>query len=56
MKSLMNNILACHTGQPEAVIEADADRDRWFRPEEAKQYGMIDAVVATRHELEAALR
>ena len=36
---------AYHTGQPIEQIEKDADRDRWFTAEEAKDYGFIDHVV-----------
>jgi ATP-dependent Clp protease protease subunit len=36
---------ALHTGQPLEQIEKDADRDRWFTAEEAKDYGFVDHVV-----------
>jgi len=39
-----NEILARHTGKPLATIEKDTDRDRFMSPEEAKDYGIIDAV------------
>ena len=39
---------AAHTGQPIGTIEKDADRDRWFTAEEAKEYGFIDHVVQQR--------
>ncbi len=56
MKVLMNELLAAHTGQSAETIEADADRDRWFSPEQAREYGMIDHVVASRAELDAHLK
>ena len=34
-----------HTGQPIEQIEKDADRDRWFTADEAKEYGFVDHVV-----------
>ena len=34
-----------HTGQPIEQIEKDADRDRWFTAEEAKEYGFVDQVI-----------
>src|SRR6187402_525146 len=37
--------VAFHTGQDQAQIEADSDRDRWFTAEEAKTYGFIDKVI-----------
>jgi ATP-dependent Clp protease protease subunit len=36
---------AYHTGQPLEQIETDADRDRWFTAEEAKEYGFVDQVI-----------
>ena len=36
---------AYHTGQPIEQIERDADRDRWFTAEEAKEYGFVDKVI-----------
>jgi ATP-dependent Clp protease, protease subunit len=36
---------AYHTGQPLEQIEKDADRDRWFTAEEAKDYGFVDQVI-----------
>ena len=36
---------AYHTGQPIKQIEKDADRDRWFTAEEAKDYGFVDQVI-----------
>ena len=36
---------AFHTGQPIEQIERDADRDRWFTAEEAKEYGFVDRVI-----------
>ncbi len=39
-----NEILAHHTGQPVDRIIADTDRDNFMSPDEAKDYGIIDAV------------
>jgi ATP-dependent Clp protease protease subunit len=36
---------AFHTGRPIEQIEKDADRDRWFTAEEAKEYGFVDQVI-----------
>ena len=36
---------AFHTGQPLEQIEKDADRDRWFTAEQAKDYGIVDHVI-----------
>lgn len=32
-------------GRPVEQVIADADRDRWFSPEEAVEYGLIDTVL-----------
>ena len=39
-----HEILARHTGQPLDAIARDTDRDRFMSPEEAQDYGIIDAV------------
>ncbi len=45
LKKQLNELQAQHTGQSIEQIEADADRDRWFTPEQAKDYGFIDQVI-----------
>jgi ATP-dependent Clp protease protease subunit len=44
-KKLMQERIAFHTGQTVEQIEMDSDRDRWFTADEAREYGLIDAVV-----------
>src|SRR5918992_5450960 len=44
----MIEIVACHTGQPLEKIEKDIDRDRFMPSDEAKEYGLIDEVIAPR--------
>ena len=41
----LNGILARHTGQTEARIAEDVDRDRFLSPAEAVEYGLIDQVL-----------
>ena len=41
----MIGLIAQHTGQPVQRVEQDSQRDRWFSPEEARDYGMIDQIV-----------
>jgi ATP-dependent Clp protease, protease subunit len=36
---------AFHTGQTVEQIEKDADRDRWYTAEEAREYGFVDHVI-----------
>ena len=45
MKDLMMRLTAEHTGQPVATVERDARRDKWFTAEEARDYGLVDAVL-----------
>lgn len=47
-KRKLNEILAANTGKPVEVIEVDTDRDNYLSAEEAKEYGLIDAVIAHR--------
>ena len=51
IKRLMAERIAHHTGQTVEQIEADSDRDRWFKPEEAQTYGIIDHVIVKRGEM-----
>lgn len=44
----LNKILSERTGQPIEVIEKDTDRDNFMSAEEAKEYGLIDAVMTNR--------
>ncbi len=46
-KRKMAELIAQHTGQSKDQIERDSDRDRWFTAAEAKDYGMVDQVVAS---------
>src|SRR5260221_9145880 len=39
-----NEILAKHTAQPLEKVLRDTDRDYFMSPEQAKDYGIIDAV------------
>jgi ATP-dependent Clp protease protease subunit len=42
----LNEILASHTGQPLERIEKETDRDRYFHAHEAKEFGLVDDVLA----------
>jgi ATP-dependent Clp protease protease subunit len=41
-----NEILSRHTGQPLEKVMKDTDRDYFMAPEDARDYGIIDAVYA----------
>jgi ATP-dependent Clp protease protease subunit len=53
MTRRMAEIIARHTGNPADQVMRDIDRDRFMTPEEAIEYGLIDAVMSPR---EAAAR
>ncbi len=53
-KSRLNQLMAFHTGQPIDRITEDTDRDFFMSPDEAKNYGLIDEVVAQRPKLAVA--
>ena len=44
----LNKILAERTGQPLEKIQADTERDYFMSADEAKNYGLVDQVVANR--------
>lgn len=48
MRDQINRILADHTGQTMKKIAKDTDRDFYMSPEEAKEYGIIDRIIAPR--------
>ena len=47
-KRMLNVLLAANTHQPLEKIAADTERDYYMSAEEAKNYGLIDAVVTKR--------
>ncbi len=47
-KEQMNRILAERTGQPLEKIQRDTERDYFLTADEAKDYGLIDEVIAKR--------
>ena len=46
LRSKLNELYAKHTGQTLDQIEKDMDRDRFMSADEAKQYGIVDNVLA----------
>ena len=48
VKEEMNQMLAEHTGQDIEKVRLDTDRDFWMTAEEAKEYGVVDEVLAGR--------
>jgi ATP-dependent Clp protease protease subunit len=50
-KRRMAELTAHHSGKTLEQIQADSERDRWFTADEAKAYGLVDAVKTKRGEL-----
>ncbi len=48
IRELTSGILAKHTGQSMEQIELDVERDRYLSAVQAKEYGLIDEVIAHR--------
>ena len=48
IRELTSEILAKHTGQSMKQIELDVERDRYLSAVQAKEYGLIDEVIAHR--------
>ena len=44
-KKKLNEILAANTGKPYEQIVRDTERDNYMSAEEAREYGLIDAVI-----------
>jgi len=44
----LNQILARHTNQPIEKIQLDTERDFFLKPEDALEYGLIDAIITHR--------
>jgi ATP-dependent Clp protease protease subunit len=52
MKETLNQILVRHTGKNLDQIKQDTDRDYFMSGEEAKNYGIVDHVIASRDDLD----
>ena len=48
MRSLLESMIAKHTGQDEEKIRHDIERDKILTAAEAVEYGLIDEVIQTR--------
>lgn len=48
IREQLNRILSRHSGQSPEQIADDAERDRFYGPDEAKDYGLIDEVLSSR--------
>jgi ATP-dependent Clp protease protease subunit len=50
LRRRFEEIYAEHTGQDQARIKADIERDRYFTAAEAVGYGLVDRVISSRHD------
>lgn len=50
MKSMLNGLLAEHTGQPIEKIQEDTERDHYLSAQQAMEYGLIDKVILPNNE------
>jgi ATP-dependent Clp protease protease subunit len=48
IRTILNKILATHTGQPLERIEKDVERDYIMTADQSKEYGIIDEVISKR--------
>ena len=48
IKSKLNRLISEYTGQPLSVVEQDTERDHYMTAQQAKEYGLIDAII-TKH-------
>jgi len=56
MREELNLILVKHTGQSLEKVEADTDRDFYMTGEQARDYGIVDSVIAKREEFVKPIR
>jgi ATP-dependent Clp protease protease subunit len=45
LRARMDEIYAQHTGQDIERVHSDMDRDRYFTPDQAQEYGLIDRII-----------
>ncbi len=45
-RAVLDEILSEHTGQPVERVAKDTERDRYLSPTAAKEYGLVDEIVA----------
>jgi ATP-dependent Clp protease protease subunit len=55
-RKTLNEAIARHTGKSPEVIEKDSDRDYYLSALEAKEYGLVDHVVASTREAQSVVQ
>lgn len=52
LREILNGILSKHSGKPVETVAHDTDRNFFMSANEAKEYGLVDAVVVSRRDLD----
>ena len=52
LRDILNGIIAKHSGKPVETVTHDTDRNFFMSAQEAKAYGLVDAVVMSRRDLD----
>ncbi len=47
LRARIDELYAHHTGQTVEKVHTDMERDRFFKPDEAAEYGLIDRVISS---------
>lgn len=55
MRTQLEDVLARHSNQPVEKVRQDIERDKIMTAEEAKEYGLVDTVLASRKKAPGAL-
>jgi ATP-dependent Clp protease protease subunit len=55
-RKTLNEAIAKHTGKSPEIIERDSDRDFYLSAPEAKEYGIVDHVVASTREAQTVVQ
>ena len=51
MRVKINELISQESGKPVEKVQKDTDRDFWMIAEEAKEYGLVNAVISKRSEM-----
>ena len=51
MRVKINELISQDSGKPVEKVQKDTDRDFWMNAEEAKEYGLVNAVISKRSEM-----
>jgi ATP-dependent Clp protease, protease subunit len=54
LKQRLNEIMAKHTGQSVDTVSKDTDRDNFLSADQSVKYGLVDKVLASRADVQAA--